>query len=154
MEWTRIVKSSFCVIGKEGSTKDGPGFVQKLWNDANANFAEIAPLAKVTKDGRLRGIWGAMTDFTHSFLPWENNFTEGCYLAGVEVRDDAVAPEGWVKWRIPACEFMVTKAEGGNAFPRAVQSLADQGIRLVGAVQEYTTPNDGVTYLYFPVARI
>jgi len=49
---------------------------------------------------------------------------------------------------------MVTKAEGGNAFPRAVQSLADQGIRLVGAVQEYTNPKDGVTYLYFPVARI
>ena len=28
-------KASFVVIGKEGSTSDGEGFIQKLWDDAN-----------------------------------------------------------------------------------------------------------------------
>ena len=30
-----INKDSFCVIGKEGSTDMGTGFIQKLWNEAN-----------------------------------------------------------------------------------------------------------------------
>ena len=36
---------AFCVIGKEGSTADGPGFVQRLWEDANGHFSEVEPLA-------------------------------------------------------------------------------------------------------------
>lgn len=42
-------KKSFAVIGKEGSTEDGVGFVQRLWADANSHFAEVANLAKKMK---------------------------------------------------------------------------------------------------------
>lgn len=42
----KVIKKSFVVIGKEGSTLDGEGFIQKLWNDANSHFNEVAHLAK------------------------------------------------------------------------------------------------------------
>ena len=34
----KIVKPSFAVIGIEGSTDDGEGFIPMLWSDANAHF--------------------------------------------------------------------------------------------------------------------
>ena len=37
---TRI-KPSFSIIGKEGATTDGPGFIQALWADANAHLTDI-----------------------------------------------------------------------------------------------------------------
>ena len=63
------IKESFSVIGKEGSTEDGVGFVQRLWNDANSHFGEIAHLAATDENGNLIGIWGAMTDFSRTFQP-------------------------------------------------------------------------------------
>ena len=101
----KCVKDSFVVIGKEGSTSDGEGFIQKLWADANSHFEEVQPLAKKNENGDLVGIWGAMSDFSHSFNPWED-FNKGLYLAGVECRDDAVAPDGWTKWMIPGYEYL------------------------------------------------
>ena len=56
-------KPSFSVIGKEGTTVDGEGFIQKLWADANSHFAEVTPLAKKNEKGELAGIWGAMSDW-------------------------------------------------------------------------------------------
>ena len=44
-------KESFVVIGKEGATTDGAGFIQKLWDEANSHFGEIAHLAKKGKMG-------------------------------------------------------------------------------------------------------
>ncbi len=82
-KYTKITKESFTVIGKEGSTNDGEGFIGRLWDDANAHFSEVAHLAERDGDGNLCGIWGAMSDFSRSFKPWEN-FSEGLYLAGVE----------------------------------------------------------------------
>ena len=46
MKIEKIIKGSFAVIGKEGSTSDGDGFIQKLWEDANSHFEQIAHLAK------------------------------------------------------------------------------------------------------------
>ena len=64
------IKKAFVVIGKEGSTLDGEGFIQKLWDDANSHFSEIAHLAKKDANGNLVGIWGTMSDMSHSFKPW------------------------------------------------------------------------------------
>lgn len=105
----KIAKQSFVVIGKEGSTEDGEGFIGKLWDDANRNFSEVADLAKKDSNGDLVGIWGAMSDVTHSFKPWEDGFSRGLYLAGVECIDDAEAPDGWTKWIIPAYEYIVVE---------------------------------------------
>lgn len=35
MKIEKCTKESFVVIGKEGTTNDGNGFIQKLWDDAN-----------------------------------------------------------------------------------------------------------------------
>ena len=34
----RVAKAAFAVIGLEGSTEEGEGFVQRLWAEANARF--------------------------------------------------------------------------------------------------------------------
>ena len=87
-----ISKDAFWVIGKAGTTLDGPDFVARLWQDANGRFSEVGQLAKRDKDGNLSGIWGIMTDFSFDFLPWEDHFSKGRYLAGVEVEADAQPP--------------------------------------------------------------
>ena len=83
MKIEKVSKDSFVVIGKEGSTRDGDGFIRRLWQDANSHFDEIADLAKRDGSGNLIGIWGAMTDFSRSFKPWDD-FNRGLYLAGAE----------------------------------------------------------------------
>jgi hypothetical protein len=70
----KIVKPSFAVIGIEGSTDDGEGFIPMLWSDANAHFDEVSPVASRDENGALLGIWGAMSDETRSFLPWTDGF--------------------------------------------------------------------------------
>ena len=54
----RVRKEAFAIIGKEGSTAEGEGFIQKLWQEANGHFGEIAHLAKRGPGGELVGIWG------------------------------------------------------------------------------------------------
>lgn len=81
MEINTCIKETFSVIAKEGSTKDGDGFIQRLWED---------------------------------------NFSKGLYLAGVEVIDDANPPKGWVKWTIPSYEYMFTKMENKNTFSEVI----------------------------------
>ena len=61
MKIEKTSKEAFVVIGKEGSPRDGEGFIQRLWQEANAHFDEIADLVKRDESGNLVGIWGAMT---------------------------------------------------------------------------------------------
>ena len=153
MNIEKITKPAFSVIGKEGSTKDGNGFIQKLWEEANANFGEIAHLVKTDENGFPIGVWGAMTDFSHSFRPWENGFSKGKYLAGAEVTDDAVAPEGWTKWTVPG--FVYLKAENEeNLFPNMLSYLGENGFALAGAVHDFTDVKTGKNYMLFPVEKL
>ena len=154
MNMEKCMKEAFAVIGKEGSTNDGPGFVQNLWTDANTHFAEVAQLAKKDENGTLVGIWGAMTDFSRSFLPWEDGFSRGLYLAGVECVDDAQAPEGWVKWNVPGFEYLRVECDHDGVFPEMIDYLRENGISLAGAVHDFTCPQTGKNYMYFPIGRI
>ena len=154
MNMEKCMKEAFAVIGKEGSTEDGPGFVQSLWTDANTHFAEVAQLAKKDENGNLVGIWGAMTDFSRSFLPWEDGFSRGLYLAGVECVDDAQAPEGWVKWNVPGFEYLRVECDHDGVFPEMIDYLRENGISLAGAVHDFTCPQTGKNYMYFPIGRI
>lgn len=149
----KVIKKEFAVIGKEGSTSDGEGFIQKLWNDANGHFGEIAHLAKKNANGDLVGIWGAMSDISRSFKPWEDGFSKGLYLAGVECADSAKAPDGWTKWIIPGYEYIVAENDIG-AFERTLRQMKEDGISLAGAVHDYTDPATGKSYLYFPIREI
>lgn len=154
MEIQRCIKESFSVIGKEGSTNDGNGFIQKLWADANSHFNEVAELAKKDEEGNLLGIWGAMSDLSHSFNPWENNFSKGLYLAGVEVTDDAQAPKDWVKWTIPSYEYIYVKNENTSTFVDVIKYLKENNIQLVGAVHDFNCPETGQSYMFFPVRKL
>lgn len=149
----KVIKEKFVVIGKEGSTLNGEGFIQKLWKDANSHFTEVEHLAKRDVNGGIVGIWGAMSDTSHSFKPWENNFSKGLYLAGVECVDNAEAPDGWTKWTIPSYEYIVVENHEG-VFEETIRQLNGEGISLVGAVHDYTDPTTGKNYLYFPIRDI
>lgn len=153
MKIERCVKESFVVIGKEGSTTDGAGFIQKLWDDANSHFGEVQHLAKKDEDGNISGIWGAMTDFSRSFHPWEN-FSNGLYLAGVECNDDAEAPDGWTKWVIPGYEYIYAERENDNSFPEVIKYLEENDITLAGAVHDFTCPKTGKGYMFFPIRKL
>ena len=153
MRIEKCVKESFCVIGKEGSTESGPGIVQSLWNDANSHFAEVAHLAKRDNSGNLTGIWGAMTDFSRSFKPWEDGFSKGLYLAGVECEIDAEAPEGWSKWVIPGFEYVYAECDHATIFTDMIRYLQENQLPLVGAVHDFTNPATGKAYMFFPIGR-
>lgn len=148
-----ISKDEFSVIGREGSTEEGDGFVQRLWADANARFGEVAHLAKRDENGTPMGFWGAMTDFSGSFQPWDDGFRRGLYLAGVECKEDAEAPEGWVKWTIPGFAYLRAECDSPTLFTDMLAYLADRNLELAGAVQDFTDPKTGRSYMYFPIRR-
>ena len=148
----RLSMKSFSVIGKEGSTNDGPDFIAHLWEDANTHFSEIAHLAKLDEDGVPIACWGVMTDFSRRFLPWEN-FRYGLYLAGVECIDEAEAPGGWTKWTLPSFDFLCAENNEPDSFSKALAQLLTDGYALAGAVQEMTYPKTGMSMLCFPIKR-
>ena len=154
MKIEKCIKETFVVIGKEGSTTDGQGFIQKLWSDANSHFSEVQPLAKKDESGNLVGIWGAMSDYSHSYKPWEDSFSKGLYLAGVECVDDAEAPEGWTKWTIPGYEYLCAEVESGTTFSDVLAYMNTNSIALVGAVHDFTCPSNGKNYMFFPIRTI
>ena len=154
MKIEKCIKETFVLIGKEGSTMDGQGFIQKLWSDVNSHFSEVQPLAKKDENDNLVGIWGAMSDYSHSYKPWEDSFSKGLYLAGVECVDDAEAPEGWTKWTIPGYEYLCAEVESGSTFSDVLDYMNTNNIALVGAVHDFTCPLSGKNYMLFPIRTI
>jgi len=150
----RCEMPSFAVIGKEGSTNDGEGFIGSLWEDANSHFDEVAHLAQKDENGNLCGVWGAMSDMSRSFQPWENGFTKGLYLAGVQCELGQEAPEGWTKWVIPAYEYLYTACDVPDTFTQMIQYMTENQIPLAGAVHEFICQQTGINYLFFPIRRL
>lgn len=153
MNVVRLTKPAFSVIGKEGSTEDGRDVIPRLWEEANSHFPEVEQLAERNEDGSLAGIWGAMTDFSRSFQPWEEDFSRGLYLAGIQCREDAQPPRGWTKWRIPGFEYLAVECDRETIFRDMLAYLKEEGIPLSGAVQDYTDPRTGKSYMLFPVGK-
>lgn len=145
---------SFCVIGKEGSTLDGEGFIARLWEEANSRFAEVEHLALRDERGVYAGFWGAMSDLSHSFAPWEENFSRGLYLAGVQCDLLAQPPKGWIKWIIPAYEYIYVENEAPDTFACVIEYMRENGLELVGAAHDYTCPETGKGYIFFPVRKL
>lgn len=155
MELNKCIKESFSVIGKEGSTNEGNGFIQRLWQEANENFEEVSYLAKRDDEGNILEVWGAMSDFSRSFKPWEDNFSKGLYLAGVEVNDDAIPPKGWTKWTIPAYEYIYVKFDEPDIFSRVIEYFKENNLDLVGAVNDFNCPKEnGQAYMFFPIRKL
>ncbi|MFV0341335.1 MAG: GyrI-like domain-containing protein [Anaerocolumna sp.] len=154
MKIERCLKETFVVIGKEGSTNDGEGFIKKLWENANSSFNEISHLAKRDANGNILGIWGTMSDSSHSFNPWQNDFSQGLYLAGVECNDNSEAPEGWTKWIIPGYEYLYAENEGNDTFSDVLRYMKENSISLSGAVHDFNCPETGKGYIFFPIRRL
>lgn len=154
MKIERITKPAFTVIGLEGSTRDGEGFIQRLWAQANSRFGEVAALARKNAQGVPVAVWGAMTDFSRSYQPWEEGFTQGLYLAGVECGDEALPPEGWTKWRVPGYVYLRAACDEAEIFPKMLAYLQAQGLTLCGAVHDMTDPATGQSYMMFPIERL
>ena len=154
MQIERCIKPPFTVIGKEGSTDDGPGFIQKLWQDANAHFSQVQYLAQTDASGNPVGIWGVMSDMSRSYLPWEENFTKGLYLAGVECPQEAIPPEGWSKWQVPGYEYLCITCCGSDTFAQGLAYLAEHHLSLAGAVHDFTCPLTGTNKMFFPIRRL
>ena len=94
-----------------------------------------------------------MSDFSESFMPWEDGFCKGLYLAGVECVDDAEAPAGWEKWTIPAYEYLYTECEEPDTFAQVIAYIEKEGLELVGAVHDFTCPETGKNFMFFPIGR-
>lgn len=149
----RIVKETFAVIGMEGATSDGEGFIARLWEQANARFGEIAHLVCRDAQGAPAGVWGAMSDYSRSFRPWEKDFSEGLYLAGAECPPDALPPEGWTKWIIPGFEYLRAPVSP-TCFRDTLAYIDAQGLALAGAVHDFTDPRTGQGYMLFPIRKL
>lgn len=154
MKIAHCVIPSFAVIGKEGSTDDGEDFIARLWKDANAHFEEVAHLAAKNEKGELLGIWGAMSDMSRSFQPWEDGFSRGVYLAGVQCSLENEAPQGWTKWVIPTYEYLYAECEEPDLFLKMIQYIQDNGFGLAGAVHDFTCPQTGKNFMLFPIHRL
>lgn len=150
-----IVLPEISVIGKQGLCTKECNIVGDLWKQANSCFAEVAALGMKNADGSYTGFWGAMSDETLSFRPWTENFSRGLYLAGVEVRADAVAPAGWAKWTLPARKYLVVDVSMetyAETFSKTLgETLPGLKMKLSGAVCDYTEPSTGRNKLFFPV---
>ena len=137
MKYEIIDLPIIAIIGKEGLCTKEKNVVHDLWHQANSNFR------------------GAMSDETLSFMPWTDGFSRGLYLAGVEVYEDAPVPDGWVKWVMPARKYLVTEVQPenyGKIFDYVIKSLIPElGMKLAGAVCDFTEPATGQNKLFFPV---
>lgn len=86
---------------------------------------------------------------------WENHFTEGLYLAGVEVADEAEAPAGWAKWTLPGYEYLYVKCTEEDVFVKVLKYMEEQGIELAGAVHDFNCPQEnGQGYMFFPICKL
>ena len=95
-------------------------------------------LAKKDVNGNIVGMWEVMSDLTHSFKPWDDNFRKGLYLAGVECTENAQAPADWTKWTVPGYEYIYVECENLDTFPEVIKYMNDNDIPLVGAVHDFT----------------
>ncbi len=158
MEIKMIDLQAITVIGKEGLCTAEENIVQQLWQEANSHFDEVAALGMKNSDGTYVGFWGVMSDESKSFRPWTHQFTRGLYLAGVETYADAAAPEGWAKWVMPARKYIVADVEPdryGEIFNEVINNIiSEKGMKLAGAVCDYTEPATGKNKLFFPVESL
>jgi predicted transcriptional regulator YdeE len=154
-----IEKQRFSVIGKlgEGLSSESSNWIPPLWQEANSKFIEISDLAKLDVNGNIVGIWGAMSDFNGNYDRWKEG---GQYLAGCEVTDDAIPPDGWTKWTLPAFKYVVSKCKQESYQDTLKNMISDylptNNYQIVGAIQEFYNPKDsnGDLYLYFPIEKI
>lgn len=151
-----VEKEDFEVIGKVGigESEKHSEWVLPLWQNFNKNIKEIITLVKIDENNNLSGIWGIMNDIDETFAPWNE---VGKYMAGVEVKENSTAPNGWVKWKIKGGKFIKVKCNIKNyseVFNDIVENYAPKnGYSIIGNVMEYYIPNSKDFYLFFNISK-
>ena len=157
MKYEIIDLPRITIIGKEGFCTKEKNVVQDLWQQANLHFGEVADIGMKNADGSYVGFWGAMSDETMSFMPWTDGFSRGLYLAGIEVYEDTEVPVGWTKWIMPARKYIVTGVTPesyGETYRTVINNIIPElGMKLAGAVCDFTEPATGLNKLFFPVEK-
>lgn len=143
------------IIGREGFCTKEKNAARELWEQAKTRFIDVADIGMKNADGSHAGFWGAMSDETMSFMPWTDGFSRGFCLAGVEVYENTPVPAGWVKRIMPARKYLVAEVEPDSCeetFKNVIDSLIPEpGMKLAGAVCDFTEPATGRNKLFFPV---
>ncbi len=147
-----FTRPSFCVVGFEGSSDEGAGFIKPLWEQLNARLDELEPFAVKSPTGTVCP-YGCMSDMSRSYNKWEDNLSRGLYLAGVEVKEGTVPPEGFTMWRIPSFDYYVIEMDSPDTIAMGLEYIESCGKQLVGAIQEMYYPAKNKCYLLFPVGR-
>ena len=155
MKYEIVDLPRIAIIGQEGLCTKEKNVVKNLWAQANLRFSEIADIGMKNADGSYVGFWGAMSDETMSFMPLTNNYSRGLYLAGIEVYEDTAVPAWWVKWVMPARKYLVAEVQPDHyeeTFRNVINHLIPElGMKLAGAVCDFTEPATGQNKLFFPV---
>ena len=99
----RVKKEAFAVIGKEGSTAEGEGFIQKLWQEAQRPFRGDRPPGEA---GPGRGAGGHLGGPSTDFFPLPSGpgrtaFARACTWRGWSAPTRRRRAAGWTKWTIP-----------------------------------------------------
>ena len=146
----------FAVIGLVGTSDEGPGYVDALWQRMNRYGKSIMHLAKKDDDGEIMGAWGLMNDDSLSFLPPdERKSKKVVYLAGIETDVDAKPPKGYTKWLVPAFDYVYAPVSGGKdkaAVIREVMAYLDtHDLTFAACPFDFMPPGGGDMYLFFPV---
>lgn len=150
----RIDLPTIYVIGKEGRglAEEGASWVPALWDQVNDHFEELI-VSLTGQEQESLHLWGLMSDGKEWLEPWQN---EGRYLAGVQVTKEAIVPEGWTCWELPAKSYLTVKANGDKIEEATNLMLGEifplEKLELAGAIQEHYLPEfaQGEVELYFP----
>lgn len=156
MEIEIVEKKDFEVIGKvnSGESEKHSEWVLPLWQNFNKNIKEIINLVKIDENNNLSGIWGIMNDIDETFSPWGEI---GKYMAGVEVKENSIPPDGWTKWKIKGGKFIKVKCNIENyskVFTDIVENYVPKNrYTIIGNVMEYYIPNSKDFYLFFKISN-
>ncbi|GIN96979.1 hypothetical protein J6TS1_28490 [Siminovitchia terrae] len=73
---------------------------------------------------------------------------------------DALPPNGWIKWTLPAFKYAVSKCSQ-ELYQDALNTmlsdyLPKNNYQVVGAIQKFYNPkdNNGKLYFYFPIDKL
>lgn len=154
-EVIRIQLPAFYVVGKEGSglAMESTSWVPPLWDLITKDFDQMEQKLLAEKVQEIH-FWGLMSDGENWLEPWQET---GRYLAGVQVSDDQLPPRDWIRWEMPAMEYLVVKTNAENLDMMTEKMLSEvlpeNNAELVAAIQEHYLPSfeQGEVELYFPI---
>lgn len=165
-----IDKPAFSILGKAhtGLAKESYLWIPPLWGALQNSFSSIKDLILKDSKGKPLGIWGAMSDDTHSYLPWRNVAAKldptiklnkeiyGMYIAGYEAKPDIRVPSGWSYWTVPGFKYATIECDSDHYDDMLnymlFTYLKENHYTLAGAIHEYYKNNK--MYLYVPIEKL